>query len=139
MNPIVRALLLWVGGIASITAPLAVYSALQPFSSPEVFEVLDVFRIATVATMLWFMFPAAYFGSNNGEWGQEPEFEVFMLTFLVTLSLFVVFPVNKRAVFEALMDKDIPYIGFFLLWWVHGGINAFRVRILRRRAQSAFD
>jgi len=133
MHPAIRALSLWFGGIVCLVTPLSIYGATTIFSVWEALAVLDIFRIATVATLLSFMFPPAYRGANNGDWGSHPEVTIFLCTSLITLPLLMIFPPHDAQRQEIFMDRSTPIYGFMLLWWMHGAINGIHIRILRRR------
>jgi hypothetical protein len=135
LHPLGRAILLWLVGMVSITTPLVIYSTASDYSVWEVLRVMDIFRVTTVASMLSFMFPAAYYGANNGEWGEHPELAVFLFTSFIVLPLMMIFPVDEQNLDYVFMDRDIPVWGFMVLWWGHGAVNALHVRILRQRSR----
>ena len=131
MQPVLRIIILWFSGVFSACIPFIIYSAITPYTVWESLQVLNIFSVATAASMLSFLLPAAYLGGNNCRWGEHPEFAVFMFTSFITLPLVAVIPPNEEAMQNIFMSRDVPIYSFFALWMAHGAVNAIYVKAIK--------
>jgi hypothetical protein len=104
------------------------------FSFLEGIGVYPIFAVSLVSTLLSFMFPAAYWASNEGAWGNNAPFEVFFLTSFLILPLILAFPAPKQELQEIFMSAGEYLSPFFIVWFVHGALNGFHVHLLMRNS-----
>lgn len=105
---------------------------------------VPIFEIASAATIMSLMLPAAYFGVNvssqlretgaivSDGWGEHAEITVFLLTSFVAFSLLPIFPPDNRQFPEPMSSSQYIWI-FVAVWWMHGLLNVVHIWMLRRR------
>ncbi len=150
MHFVVRAACLFIGGLVAVAVCVLLGMLFDLWGLLTFFEerfwemfwermrAFPSFKVVIVATMLSMLFPTSYYGMNvldrerysRSGWGNAPAFEVFILTSMLIFSLIVVFQPEDEIL--RIMSRKAYILPFFLLCWVHGGINAYHVHVLSR-------
>jgi len=149
MHYALRAFYLVFGGLLTTSASIAL-GTLYDLSlvSSKIFwariEMFPTFQIIAISTMLAMLYPPAFYGmraldnigSKQQTWGENAELSVFLEMSLLILPLMMIFPSNEAALGRVFMSRDAYVSPFILLWWCHGAINAYHVRLMKRREQE---
>ena len=118
---LVTILTLWIG------------SFIGRFEFQEGLSVFPIWRVALLSTVFSWMFPGAYWAAGGGSWKDNAGFSIFMFTSLLIIPLLLIFPPPEHDIYRVAMTRSEYITPFFVVWFVHGAINAWHVRLLSRR------
>lgn len=106
----------------------------------EQIGLFPVFGVAVVATMLSGMFPDFVRGVNlsfghTGRWSDDdqPTVHIFLFSSFLLLPLIAVFFPRDDSFSSFYVSRGAFVWPYFLLWWIHGAINARHVATQLRR------